>query len=263
MNTSTLLNPFTKRRWDGRTQMELRPPSAHVGLVPNAEGSARFALGNSSVLAIIAGPNECTKQRLVLNDRAAVDISIRPRSGSVTDKEIFLESCIGPIVRDMICLTAFPRGLISIVCQVLHDDGPMLPVVLSAVVLAFLDAGIPLRTTVLACAVGVTEEGELVVDPLTREAPFCSSLLTYAVDLHLKQPVTVLPVDERGGRAICGETQETMQALSRTAVASAAMLESFVRKTFDAYCEPLAQAWQESLEGSGAVLPPDATSTAV
>lgn len=45
-------------RLDGRRAHELRTLSAQLGVLPQVDGSALFALGNTRVLATVYGPRE-------------------------------------------------------------------------------------------------------------------------------------------------------------------------------------------------------------
>ena len=49
--------PYTKRS-DGRKFDELRPIRAEVGVIPNANGSALFAFGNTVAIAAVYGPKQ-------------------------------------------------------------------------------------------------------------------------------------------------------------------------------------------------------------
>src|SRR5512140_1017021 len=44
------------KRPDGRALTELRPMIAKVGIIPNADGSAMFAFGNTVAIAAVYGP---------------------------------------------------------------------------------------------------------------------------------------------------------------------------------------------------------------
>ena len=47
-----------EKRCDGRKQDELRPIKAKVGVVPRADGSAMFQIGNTVAYAAVYGPRE-------------------------------------------------------------------------------------------------------------------------------------------------------------------------------------------------------------
>jgi len=50
------------KRPDGRKVDELRPMSAKVGVVPNADGSAMFAFGDTIAVAAVYGPKKMHPQ---------------------------------------------------------------------------------------------------------------------------------------------------------------------------------------------------------
>ncbi len=56
------------------TEQTLRAPTAALGLLSRADGSARFSLGATSVLAAVYGPAEPRLMRNELLDRAYVEV---------------------------------------------------------------------------------------------------------------------------------------------------------------------------------------------
>jgi exosome complex component RRP41 len=50
------------KRIDGRKLDELRPMTAKVGVVPNADGSAMFAFGKTVAIAAVYGPRQLHPQ---------------------------------------------------------------------------------------------------------------------------------------------------------------------------------------------------------
>ncbi|MEK6848374.1 MAG: exosome complex exonuclease Rrp41, partial [Nanoarchaeota archaeon] len=54
---------YTKR-FDGRKAEEMRPIKAEVGVVPNADGSALFAFGETIAIAAVYGPNPMHPQHM-------------------------------------------------------------------------------------------------------------------------------------------------------------------------------------------------------
>ena len=47
-----------KKRLDGRKFNELREMEAQAGVIPNADGSARFVIGKTQALVAVYGPRE-------------------------------------------------------------------------------------------------------------------------------------------------------------------------------------------------------------
>ena len=46
------------KRFDGRGFDEIRPMSAKVGIIPRADGSAMFKIGNTMALCAVYGPRD-------------------------------------------------------------------------------------------------------------------------------------------------------------------------------------------------------------
>jgi exosome complex component RRP46 len=54
--------------------------TAELGVLPDADGSARFSSGGISVIASVNGPLEI-QRRDELPDEAAIDVVVRPAAG--------------------------------------------------------------------------------------------------------------------------------------------------------------------------------------
>ena len=54
------------KRPDGRKKDETRPIVAEVGIIPNADGSAKFAFGGTVAIAAVYGPKKMHPQHTVL-----------------------------------------------------------------------------------------------------------------------------------------------------------------------------------------------------
>ena len=52
------------KRLDGRKADEMRPITAKVGVVPNADGSAMFTFGNTVAIAAVYGPRMLHPQHM-------------------------------------------------------------------------------------------------------------------------------------------------------------------------------------------------------
>ena len=62
------------KRPDGRKADDMRPMKAEVGVVPSAEGSARFQIGNTIACAAIRGPRELFPKFLKENKKAKLRV---------------------------------------------------------------------------------------------------------------------------------------------------------------------------------------------
>ena len=59
-------------RTDGRRWDELRPLKIEVGILKNADGSARIEWGKNKIIAAVYGPKEMHPKHLELADRAVL-----------------------------------------------------------------------------------------------------------------------------------------------------------------------------------------------
>jgi len=62
-----------------------------------------------------------------------------------------------------------PRTALSLVLQVVHDDGALLSAALHAACVALLHAGVPLRGMLAGCTIAILHDGEMVLDPTAQE----------------------------------------------------------------------------------------------
>ena len=163
------------KRTDGRKPNELRPMIAHVGVVPNADGSALFAFGDTLAIAAVYGPRRLHPQHLqspssgILRcnyDLFSFSVADRKKPGpSRRSQEIskVTEWALEPIVD----LGLFPNTVIDIQIYILQADAGTRTAGINAASMALAHAGIPMRDLVCSVAVGKLDK-DLVVD-LTKE----------------------------------------------------------------------------------------------
>lgn len=73
-----------KKRHDGRAGNELRPFASDQGALFRADGSARMAHGNSSVLAAVYGPGQAKSRRSEHIERASLDVCFKLEKGMLS-----------------------------------------------------------------------------------------------------------------------------------------------------------------------------------
>jgi exosome complex component RRP46 len=87
----------------------------------------------------------------------------------VASKEKEYEQIIRETFTPVVLTDSFPRAVISIVVQVIEDDGSLLAVAINAVSLALMDAGVPMVSVVTATSCGILDDGSLNLDPTSAE----------------------------------------------------------------------------------------------
>ncbi len=159
------------KRADGRAFDELRTLKIESGVLPNADGSAYIEMGRNKILAGVFGPREMHPKHNAKPNEAVLrcryhmaPFSVDPRRSpapSRRDQEIsmVMRSALEPAV----FLDRYPRASIDVYIEVLEADGGTRCASINAAAVALVDAGIPMRDLVAACAVGKIDE-RIIVD---------------------------------------------------------------------------------------------------
>lgn len=146
-------------RPDGRSANQLRPLAAEFGVLSTSDGSARLCLGDTRVLVGVFGPRPAKSLRFEDPHRATLEVVVLPPSGPAGKAEADLELALHAVFDGVLVSDAFPRCVVSVHVQVLHDDGALLPAALNCVTLALVDAGVPLAGLVAAVSCGMDDSG--------------------------------------------------------------------------------------------------------
>jgi exosome complex component RRP41 len=159
------------KRADGRAFDELRTLKIESGVLPNADGSAYIEMGNNKILAGVFGPREMHPKHNAKPNEAVLrcryhmaPFSVDPRRSpapSRRDQEIsmVMRSALEPAV----FLERYPRASIDVYIEIIEADGGTRCASINAAAVALVDAGIPMKDLVAACAVGKIED-KLILD---------------------------------------------------------------------------------------------------
>jgi len=174
-------------RADGRESNQMRPPNIELRPLLRADGSARFSLGQSTVVAAVFGPREPKSRARETFDRATLEVVVQPRVGRAGAAERQLEGHLMRQLDHVILHKEYPRTQIQVVLQVCSSDGSIGAVAGNAAFLALLDAGIAMRATVLSVSIGMylspeTDTPQLILDPTEGEERDCDAVVTVGVD---------------------------------------------------------------------------------
>ncbi len=158
-------------RIDGRKVDEMRAVTIETGVIPNADGSAYIEMGRNKIIAGVYGPREMHPKRLSKPNRGVLRVryhmapfSVDPRRSpapSRRDKEI------GQVMVDAIepalFLERYPRSVIDVFVEIIQADGGTRCAAVNAAAVALVDAGIPMKDLVAACAAGKMN-GKVLLD---------------------------------------------------------------------------------------------------
>jgi exosome complex component RRP41 len=166
--------PYTERP-DGRKFDELRPITARVGIIPNAEGSAEFAFGDTHAIAAVYGPRPLHPANQRKPDRAIIrceynmlpfSVTERARPGpSRRSKEISMVSANA--LSAVVDLKKYPGTVIDVQIMILQANASTRCAGINAAAMALADAGIPMKEMVSSISIGKIDDK--IVEDITKK----------------------------------------------------------------------------------------------
>eukprot|EP00899_Mesostigma_viride_P021612 jgi/Mesvir1/29452/Mv23028-RA.1 len=113
-------------------------------LLNRADGSARWSQDLSCVLVAVYGPRSIPPNK-ANSERALLEVIVKPKAGVGGAPEREMEYVLQECLEHAILSKMHPNCLISIIVQMVHDDGAALSCAINAASMALVDAGIPVR----------------------------------------------------------------------------------------------------------------------
>lgn len=160
------------KRKDGRKNDELRKPIvAKVGIIPNADGSAMFQIGDTIAIVAVYGPKKMHPQHQQNPCRGVLRCTYNMNSFSVEDRirpgpsrrstEIskITEWALEPVVM----LDKFPNTVVDVHINIIQADAGTRCAGINAASMALAHAGIPMKDMVSSISVGKMDK-TLVLD---------------------------------------------------------------------------------------------------
>lgn len=193
-----------KTRLDGRKIDELRPMEAKSGIIPNADGSAYFKIGNTVAYAAVYGPRELFP-KFLQNPKTGIircHYGMMPFSGSgervrpgnsrrAQEISMVMTSALEP----MVDLTAFPNAVVDVYVDLPQTDAGTRCAALSAASIALADAGIPMKDIISSVAVGQVD-GVVIADLTYNEESYPAVVSDIPVAMtHNTKEIALLQMD--------------------------------------------------------------------
>src|SRR3989344_4129460 len=161
-----------KQRIDGRKFDEARPIEAKVGVIPRADGSAMFKIGNTWAYAAVYGPRNLHPKFLQDPQRGILRCSynmmpfsssnerVRP-GGSRRSKEISMvtQKALLPVLN----LEDYPNSVVDVFIELPQTEAGSRCAGICAASMALADAGLEMKDLVAAVSVGKVAD-KLLVD---------------------------------------------------------------------------------------------------
>jgi len=163
-------------RSDGRKVNETRKVTIKVGVLKNANGSAYIEFGGNKILAGVFGPRDVHPKHMSNPDTGILRVRYHMEPFSVDERkkpapsrrEIEISKVIKEALEPAVMLEQFPRTAVDVFLEVLQADGGTRCAALDAASVALVDAGIPMRDLVCACAAGKAAD-TLILDVNNEE----------------------------------------------------------------------------------------------
>lgn len=164
------------KRFDNRKFDELRPMEAKVGVIPSADGSSMFRIGNTVAYCAVHGPRELHPKFMQNPKRGIlrVQYTMMPFSGhgervrpgtSRRGREIGL--VIHNALISVLELDEYPNAVVDVFIELPQTDAGTRCAGIVAASMALADAGLKMKELVSAVAVG--KVGDSIVADLTYD----------------------------------------------------------------------------------------------
>lgn len=169
---------YTKR-FDGRKHDEMRQIKAEVGVIPNADGSALFAFGETVAIAAVYGPKPMHPQHMQNPKRGVLRCTYDMLTFSVPERkkpgpnrrsqEIskVIEWALSPVLH----LDEFPNTVVDVHIMITQANASTRCAGINAASLALAHAGLPMSELVSSVSVGKMDK-TIVVDVIKEEEDY-------------------------------------------------------------------------------------------
>jgi exosome complex component RRP41 len=164
------------KRPDKRKMDELRPIRAEVGIIPNADGSALFAFGETMAIAAVYGPKPLHPQHMQDPEKGIIRCNYTMLPFSVNErakpgpnrrsKEIGLVA--GDALSSIVDLTRFPGTVIDVEIMILQANASTRCAGINAAAMALAHAGVVMKEMVSSVSIGKIDD-KIVTDVIKEE----------------------------------------------------------------------------------------------
>lgn len=159
------------KRSDGRKVDEIRPMKAEVGVVPNADGSAKFSFGNTIAMAAVYGPKEMHPQHKQDPEKGTLRCNYNMISFSVSDRirpgpsrrSREISKITSWAIEPVLMIKKYPNMVIDVHIDIIQADASTRCAGINAAALALAHAGIPMKDMVSSVSIGKLDK-QIVVD---------------------------------------------------------------------------------------------------
>ncbi len=224
------------KRLDGRNLDELRPISVKSGVVPEADGSAEFRIGETIAIAGVYGPGKMHPRRLQDSTKAYLNViytmdsfstSERNRPGpSRRSREISM--VMKNALSEAILLEKYPNAKIDVFVEVINANAGTRTAAVNAASVALADAGIEMKDLVASVAAGKIN-GKIALDLFQPEDNFGEGDLPVAI-MPRNNKITLVQFD---GNLTKSEFKQAMELCKKGCKEIYALQKKALKKRFE------------------------------
>jgi exosome complex component RRP41 len=159
------------KRPDGRKVDEMREMKAKVGIIPNADGSAMFAFGDTIAIAAVYGPKKMHPQHQQDPEKGTLRCNYSMLSFSVSERikpgpnrrSTEISKVIEWAIEPVLMIDKFPSTVIDVHMNIIQANASTRCAAINAAAMALAHAGIPMKDMVSSVSIGKLDK-QLVVD---------------------------------------------------------------------------------------------------
>ncbi len=189
------------KRLDGRKLDEIRPVSVTAGVIPSADGSAEFRIGETVAVAAVYGPKKMIPRHLREDTKAYLNVIYNMVSFSTSERNRPGPSRrsreISKVIKDAlsktILLEKYPQAKIDVFIEIINANAGTRTAAINAASVALADAGIEMKDLVTSIAAGKIN-GKIALDLFQPEDNFGEADLPIAI-LPRTNEITLLQMD--------------------------------------------------------------------
>ena len=192
---------YTKRN-DGRKFDEIRKMEAKLGVIPRADGSAMFKIGDTIAIVAVYGPRELHPKFLQNPEKGILRCNYDMTSFSVPERKkpgpsrrsteigLVTEKALLPVLD----LKQFPSAVVDVFIEIIQANAGTRCAGITAASMALAHAGVPMRNLVSAVSVGKVGD-KVVIDLDKSEEDYEEGATDIPVAMTGNHEITLLQLD--------------------------------------------------------------------
>ena len=192
---------YTKRN-DGRKFDEPRKMEAKIGVIPRADGSAMFKIGDTIAIAAVYGPRELHPKFLQNPEKGILRCNYDMTSFSVPERKkpgpsrrgteisLVIEKSLLPVLD----LNQFPNAVVDVFIEIIQANAGTRCAGITAASMALAHAGVPMKDLVSAVSVGKVGD-KIVIDLDKYEEDYEDGATDIPVAMTGNYDITLLQLD--------------------------------------------------------------------